>query len=59
MTVRELIAKLSELPEHLKDLPLLVERDERGKDELQTVRVQVGQAKIWWEPDAIVLSSEL
>ena len=57
MTVKELIAKLDELPEALKDVPVLIESDEGGRSELTSVRAQIDNAKIWWEPDAVVLST--
>jgi len=57
ITVRELIAKLTELPDHLQDVPVLIRSDEGGKCEIESIRPQFGEGKIWWEPDAVVLDS--
>lgn len=55
MTVQELIDKLTELPEPLRALPVWIETESEGAD-VKEITAKIGESKIWWQADRIVLS---
>ena len=57
MTVQELINKLSEIPEGLRQIPVEVETETEGGS-VESIRVKTGNGKIWWEADHVVISAQ-
>ena len=57
MTVQELIDKLNELPEELRrTVKVRVETENEG-GEPNEIRAEVGESKIWWQADRIIISA--
>ncbi len=55
MTVQQLIDKLSELPQELRGIRVLVETED-GQASLIEVSARTGNDRYWWQADHVILS---
>jgi hypothetical protein len=59
MTVQELIDKLNELPENLRNIPVRIATENEDGDLTEVIAniPSIGGSKIWWMADHVTLSA--